>query len=231
MAWSGNATSDLVIITEQERQEPLLTLLEQLRRLGYTVHTIPRTTLQFTHRVPTPLAVLVDIGSREFQNFADAVNSIQAVWEYVPVILLARTEDVSRIRFGPALHDFITLPCSPGEIEARIRFAQWKTQGTATVQTDALQIEGLRMNMSTYDVYVDNHHIDLTYKEFELLKFFISHRRRVFTRTELLDQVWENDYFGGTRTVDVHIRRLRAKLGERIGNLIQTVRNVGYRFG
>lgn len=230
MAWSGNPTNDLVIITERERQEPLLALLEQLRRLGYIAHAIPRTTLQFTSRVPTPQAVLVDVGSREFQNFANAVNAIQAVWEYVPVILLARADEVARIRFGPALHDFIALPCTPGEIEARIRFALWKTQG-ARGDADSLQIEGLSMNMSTYEVWVDDSRIDLTYKEFELLKFFVSHRRRVFTRTELLDQVWENDYFGGTRTVDVHIRRLRAKLGDRIGNLIQTVRNVGYRFG
>ena len=234
MAWAGNPTSDLVIITERERQEPMLALAEQLRRLGYNVHAIPRMTLQFTNRVPTPQVVLVDVGSREFQNIANAINAIQAVWEYVPVILLARADEVSRIRFGPALHDFIALPSTSGEIEARIRFAQWKTQGGGAARVDsadALQIEGLRMNMSTYEVSVDNQHIELTYKEFELLKFFVSHRRRVFTRTELLDQVWENDYFGGTRTVDVHIRRLRAKLGDRIGNLIQTVRNVGYRFG
>jgi DNA-binding response OmpR family regulator len=231
MAWSGNLTSDLVIITERDRQEPMLALGEQLRRLGYNVHAIPRTTLQYTNRVPTPQVVLVDVGSREFQNFANATIAIQTVWEYVPIILLARADEISRIRFGPTLHDFISLPSSPGEIEARIRFALWKTQGARVESTDSLQIEGLRMNMSTYEVWVDNHRIDLTYKEFELLKFFISHRRRVFTRTEVLEQVWENDYFGGTRTVDVHIRRLRAKLGDRIGNLIQTVRNVGYRFG
>jgi DNA-binding response OmpR family regulator len=232
MAWSGNPTNDLVIITERERQEPILALGEQLRRLGYNLHAIPRTTLQFTSRIPTPQVVLIDVGSREFQNSLKATNAIQAVWEYVPVILLARAEEVTRIRFSPALHDFISLPSTPAEIEARIRFAQWKTQGArAGDNADTLQIEGLRMNMSTYEVWVDNLRIELTYKEFELLKFFVAHRRRVFTRMELLDQVWENDYFGGTRTVDVHIRRLRAKLGDRIGNLIQTVRNVGYRFG
>lgn len=231
MVWSGTPTTDIVIITERERQEPLLTLLGQLRNLGYGVYTIPRTTLQYTNRVPTPKVILVDIGSREFQSYSSSTSTIQAVWEYIPLILLARAEEVSRIRFGPSLHDFISLPCSPNEIEARIRFALWKTQGARAGDNDQMQVEGLRMNMATYEVWVENKRIDLTYKEFELLKFFISHRRRVFTRTDLLDQVWESDYYGGTRTVDVHIRRLRAKLGTKIGNQIQTVRNVGYRFG
>lgn len=232
MAWSGTSTTDLVIITERERQDPILTLIDQLKRLGYNMHAIPRTTFQFISRVPTPQVVLVDVGSRDFQqNAASMSTAVHAAWEYVPVILVTTAEDVSRIRFGPTLHDFISLPISPMELEARIRFALWKTQGARMSSGDTLQLDGLRMNTATYEVWVDNRRIDLTYKEFELLKFFVTHRRRVFTRSELLDQVWESDYFGGTRTVDVHIRRLRSKLGMRIGNLIQTVRNVGYRFG
>jgi DNA-binding response OmpR family regulator len=231
VAWSGTPTTDLVIVTERERQEPILTLLEQLRRLGYGVHAIPRTTYQYINRVPVPAVVLLDIGSREAQAAISSPGAIQAIWEYVPIILLARSDEVSRISFGPSLHDFISLPTNPSELEARLRFALWKTQGARATGGDQLQLDGLRMNMATYEVWVENRRIDLTYKEFELLKFFVSHRRRVFTRSELLDQVWESDYFGGTRTVDVHIRRLRAKMGTRIGNMIQTVRNVGYRFG
>lgn len=232
MAWSGSPTTDIVILTERERQEPLVSLLEQLRRLGYGVHVIPRTSYQYTNRDPTPQVVLVDIGSRDFQNATSILTNVQATWEYVPVILLARAEEISQIRFGAALHDFISLPTNPNELDARIRFALWKTQGSRPGGTgDLLNLDGLRLNLATYEVSVDNRRIDLTYKEFELLKFFVSHRRRVFSRTDLLDQVWESDYYGGTRTVDVHIRRLRAKLGTRIGNMIQTVRNVGYRFG
>lgn len=231
MAWSGSQTTDLLIVTERERQEPMLTLFEQLRRLGYGVHAVARITLQSINRLPTPQVVMVDIGSRGYPSSANSPEAIKSVWEYVPIILLARAEEVSHIRFGPALHDFISLPATAVELETRLRFALWKSQGSRAGQGDQLQLDGLRMNMATYEVWVDNRRIDLTYKEFELLKFFISHRRHVFTRSELLDQVWENDYFGGTRTVDVHIRRLRAKLGTRIGNQIQTVRNVGYRFG
>ena len=85
------------------------------------------------------------------------------------------------------------------------------------------------INFATYQVHVDNEPIDLTYMEYELLKFLATHRGRVFTRQTLLSRVWGYDYFGGTRTVDVHVRRLRAKLGEH-ANVIQTVRNVGYKF-
>ena len=205
-------------------------LLDQLRRLGFGVHVIPRTTYQHINQMPTPQVVLVDVGSREFQSGGNPMSAIQAAWEYVPIILLARADEVPRIRFAPSLHDFITLPSNPVELEARIRFALWKTQGTRAPR-DMMQAEGLRLNLATYEVWVDNRKVELTYKEFELLKFFVAHRRRVFSRTELLEQVWESDYFGGTRTVDVHIRRLRAKLGPRVGDLIKTVRNVGYRFG
>jgi len=230
VAWTGTPTTDLVIVTDRERQEPMTTLQEQLRRLGYGVHVIPRATYGHINQVPNPQVVLVDAGSREFQSNANVLSAIQAAWEYVPIILLARADEVPRIRFGPGMNDFITLPTNPVELEARVRFALWRTQG-ARAPRDILQVDNLRLNSSTYEVWVDNKKIDLTYKEFELLKFFATHRRRVFSRAELLEAVWEADYFGGTRTVDVHIRRLRAKLGSKVGDLIKTVRNVGYRFG
>ena len=88
----------------------------------------------------------------------------------------------------------------------------------------------LVVDMRSYTVSLHGHPVDLAYKEFELLKYFVQHPRRVFTRTHLLQEVWGYDYYGGTRTVDVHIRRLRAKLGGEYEHLIGTVRNVGYRF-
>lgn len=222
--------TDIVLVTERERREPIAGLLEQLRRLGYGVHIVPRTTYQYLNRVPTPQVVMVDVGAREFQESGTTTHNIQATWEFVPVIMVARADEMPRIRFGPGLHDFLTLPTNTAELDTRIRFALWKTQGTRAPR-EQVTLEGLKLNLATYEVYVDNRRIELTYKEFELLKFFVSHPRRVFSRPELLEEVWESDYFGGTRTVDVHIRRLRAKLGPRVGNMIKTVRNVGYRFG
>ena len=89
----------------------------------------------------------------------------------------------------------------------------------------------LVLNLETYQAAIDGKPLDLTYMEYELLKFLASHPGKVFTRETLLSRVWGYEYYGGARTVDVHIRRLRAKLGEEHANLIQTVRCVGYRFG
>lgn len=229
MDWLGMAI-ELVLVTERERREPMTSLLEQLRRMGTHISVLPRVTLQHINRLSPPQVVLLDVGLREFQMSGNTVASLQAAWEYVPVILVAGASETGQIRFGPHLHDFITLPTSIPELDTRLRFALWKSQGTRAPR-EQVQVQGLKLNLATYEVFVDNRRLELTYKEFELLKFFINHPRRVFSRAELLDEVWESDYFGGTRTVDVHIRRLRAKLGPRVGNMIKTVRNVGYRFG
>ncbi|HVN51360.1 MAG TPA: winged helix-turn-helix domain-containing protein, partial [Acidimicrobiales bacterium] len=89
----------------------------------------------------------------------------------------------------------------------------------------------LVLNLETYQAAISGEPLDLTYMEYELLKFLSSHPGKVFTRETLLSRVWGYEYYGGARTVDVHVRRLRAKLGEEHANLIQTVRSVGYRFG
>ena len=86
------------------------------------------------------------------------------------------------------------------------------------------------MDAAGYTARIHGQPLNLTYKEFELLKFLVQHPGRVFSREQLLQEVWGYDYFGGTRTVDVHVRRLRAKLGSDHEQLITTVRNVGYRF-
>jgi DNA-binding response OmpR family regulator len=126
--------------------------------------------------------------------------------------------------------DVILNTAGPGEVEARIRIAV----GRATVQPGAATGEvrsgELIIDEATYSARIRGAALDLTFKEFELLKFLAQHPRRVFSRSQLLQEVWGYDYFGGTRTVDVHVRRLRAKLGPENEALIGTVRNVGYKF-
>jgi len=123
--------------------------------------------------------------------------------------------------------DIILDSAGPGEIDARIRMAL----GRKNAKQDVTQIQsgGVTIDEASYSAKVHGKPMDLTFKEFELLRFLAQHPGRVFTREQLLSEVWGYDYFGGTRTVDVHIRRLRAKLGDLEG-LIGTVRNVGYRF-
>jgi len=146
----------------------------------------------------------------------------------VLLLALVRVEQLRELflREG-AFDDFLVVPYQLAELDARLRHLLWRAkQGE---QADLLNLGPLVINIGTYQVHVDNEPIDLTYMEYELLKFLASHRGRVFTRQTLLSRVWGYDYFGGTRTVDVHVRRLRAKLGEH-ANVIQTVRNVGYKF-
>ncbi|MFL6207021.1 MAG: winged helix-turn-helix domain-containing protein [Acidimicrobiales bacterium] len=125
--------------------------------------------------------------------------------------------------------DFCLYPFQPRELEARLKHLFWRTgQGT---RPELVEYSDLLLNLETYQAAIAGKPLDLTYMEYELLKFLASHPGKVFTRETLLSRVWGYEYYGGARTVDVHIRRLRAKLGEEHANLIQTVRSVGYRFG
>jgi DNA-binding response OmpR family regulator len=128
--------------------------------------------------------------------------------------------------------DVILHTAGPAEVEARIRLAIGRRAAAATVAEapDEIRSGELAIDEATYAARLRGRVLDLTFKEFELLKFLAQHPGRVFTRAQLLQEVWGYDYFGGTRTVDVHVRRLRAKLGPEHEALIGTVRNVGYRF-
>src|SRR4029078_5248976 len=115
------------------------------------------------------------------------------------------------------------------EVEARLRHLLF--EGFSQVKNETVEYSGLALNVDTYQATIEGRPLDLTYMEYELLKFLAQNPGKVFTREILLSRVWGYEYYGGARTVDVHVRRLRAKLGEEQANLIQTVRSVGYRFG
>jgi len=125
--------------------------------------------------------------------------------------------------------DFCLTPFHPRELEARVKHLFF-TAGRGT-GPELIEYGELMLNLETYQAACAGRPLDLTYMEYELLKFLAAHPGKVFTRETLLSRVWGYEYYGGARTVDVHIRRLRAKLGEEHANLIQTVRSVGYRFG
>jgi DNA-binding response OmpR family regulator len=123
--------------------------------------------------------------------------------------------------------DLVLATAGPGEVDARIRLITTKPQHKP--DDHMISASGVTIDEVSYQAKVNGKALDLTFKEFELLRFLAGHPQRVFTREQLLSEVWGYDYFGGTRTVDVHVRRLRAKLGD-MESLIGTVRNVGYRF-
>jgi two-component system, OmpR family, alkaline phosphatase synthesis response regulator PhoP len=128
-----------------------------------------------------------------------------------------------------SFEDFVVSPLRHSEVKARLDL-QFARGGQGT-RTDLVEHGDLVLNLETYQAMIGRRPLDLTYMEYELLKYLAQHPGRVFTRETLLNRVWGYEYYGGARTVDVHIRRLRAKLGEEHAGLIQTVRSVGYRFG
>jgi DNA-binding response OmpR family regulator len=146
----------------------------------------------------------------------------------VPLILLVPEAQLARLEFRWGAEDYLTLPVSPTRLAQRLRFLLWKLNKVEL--KNGFAHEGLVVDFERYEVQVKGQPVDLTYKEFELLKFLVTHPGRVFTREALLDKVWGYDFYGGTRTVDVHIRRLRAKLETAGRAYIETVRNVGYKF-
>ncbi len=125
--------------------------------------------------------------------------------------------------------DFLIAPFHPRELEARIKHLLWRAG--RGVRPEMIEYGPLSLNLETYQAQISGHSLDLTYMEYELLKFLASHPGKVFTRETLLNRVWGYEYYGGARTVDVHVRRLRAKLGEENSHLIQTLRSVGYKLG
>jgi DNA-binding response OmpR family regulator len=145
-----------------------------------------------------------------------------------PLVLLARPDQLASIDATLPLDDFITVPVASEELALRLRRLLWRKTGLD--EASIARAGDLVMDMANYKVYVGDAPVSLTYKEFELLRFLMVNRGKVFTREALLNRVWGYEYYGGARTVDVHIRRLRSKIETGADVYIETVRNVGYRF-
>ena len=147
-----------------------------------------------------------------------------------PLLLVVGPDQLAALELREDLFDdFCVAPWRGQELDARLAHLFWRT-GRGT-RPDLVEYGPLVLNLETYQASLSGRPLDLTYMEYELLKFLATHPGKVFTRETLLSRVWGYEYYGGARTVDVHIRRLRAKLGEEQANLISTVRSVGYRFG
>ena len=144
----------------------------------------------------------------------------------VPILVAVTVARLPALDFSIGFDDFVLMPIVPAELYARMRQLDWRS---ATFGSDeVLKIDDLVIDIAGYEARISGRRIELTHQEFELLRFLGQHRGRVFTREALLERAWGYRYAGGTRTVDIHVRRVRAKLGE-LGALIETVRNVGYK--
>lgn len=200
-------------------------VLPALSLLSHVVRHIPADPSQL---VNAPNADLYFLDARQNLALAKGLcKIIQSTGIPVPIVPVLTEGGLAAVTPDWHVADVILETAGPAEVDTRIRLVLGRAAGVSTAGT--IQASGVVIDEASYSAKVRGRTLDLTFKEFELLRFFASHPSRVFTREQLLSEVWGYDYFGGTRTVDVHVRRLRAKLGD-LESLIGTVRNVGYRF-
>lgn len=192
--------------------------------------------------LPAEVSVLLDApsidllivdGRRDLGAVKNLTRLLNSTGVGAPIILVTTEGGLTAVAADWAIDDVILDTAGPAEVDARIRLTITKYLDLQRdINPATVEIRGgeIAIDEHSYTAKIKGRSLDLTYKEFELLKYLVQHPGRVFTRSQLLQEVWGYDYFGGTRTVDVHIRRLRAKLGPEHEALIGTVRHVGYRF-
>ena len=221
--------SHLLLLTKSTQSS--VEVLPALALLPHHVKILPAEASALLDAPPAD-AVLVD-GRHDLAQVRSLTRVIRTTGVECPLLLVLTEGGLAVAAADWGMDDVILTTAGPAELEARLRLAIGRA--AAALEGDEgeshlISSSGLVVDNSTYTAKLENRTLDLTFKEFELVKFLAQHPGRVFTRQQLLQEVWGYDYFGGTRTVDVHVRRLRAKLGPEHETLIGTVRNVGYRF-
>ena len=202
-------------------------VLPALSLLRHSVRIIPADVGALL-AVPPADHLLID-ARRDLAGARSLCQLLRTTGTSVPLLAVVTEGGVAALTADWGIDDFLIDTAGPAEIEGRLRLAASRG-ALADPASDRIESGGLTIDEASYSARIGDRPLDLTYKEFELLKYLAQHPGRVFTRAQLVAEVWGYDYFGGTRTVDVHIRRLRAKLGGDHEVLIGTVRNVGYRF-
>lgn len=199
--------------------------LPSLALLSHRVRSIPAEPASLINAPATDL-IFVD-ARHDLASAKSLCKILTTTGLNVPLVLVLTEGGLTAVSADWGVDDVVLESAGPAELDARIRLVIGRLAAEKT--GSKIQASGVVIDEASYSAKVHGRPLDLTFKEFELLRFLATHPSRVFTREQLLSEVWGYDYFGGTRTVDVHVRRLRAKLGD-LESLIGTVRNVGYRF-
>jgi len=207
---------------------PSAEVLPALGLLSHHVRILPAEPSALVDAPPAD-AVLLD-ARRDLAAARSLCRVLKATGMSVPLVVVLTEGGLAGLTAEWGVDEVLLDSAGPAEVEARLRLAAGRLEVDREPEDVQISNGDVVIDEGTYSARVKGRLLDLTYKEFELLKYLVQHPGRVFTRAQLLQEVWGYDYFGGTRTVDVHIRRLRAKLGSEHEVLIGTVRNVGYRF-
>ncbi|MBA0124409.1 response regulator transcription factor [Haloechinothrix sp. YIM 98757] len=217
---------DLLVLTSEKEAT---TLLPSLELLPHDVRVRP-----------PEVTALLDAGRRDV-TLVDARSDLASAKSLCrllkganedaasPVMVITNEGGLVAVNAEWRIDDIVLPAAGPAELDARLRLASTRQSAGPQAESE-LRVGDLVIDENTYTARLRKRTLELTYKEFELLKYLAQHAGRVFTRSQLLQEVWGYDFFGGTRTVDVHVRRLRAKLGPEHEQMIGTVRNVGYKF-
>jgi DNA-binding response OmpR family regulator len=215
----------LLIITEENKTAA--SLQANLDRNGFACSIASYETAPEAVARQSPNLVLVEVSSNDNAPVWGLIGSIKK-GKSLPIIALITEENLDSLDSYPGIDDFIVFPYNAAELSLRINRLLRKTGDSKS--SEQIKCNGLTIDLATCEVTVDGKKADLTFKEYELLKLMASNKGRVFTREALLDKIWGYDYYGGDRTVDVHMRRLRSKIEDVNHTYIETVRNIGYRF-
>ncbi|MBF8252378.1 MAG: transcriptional regulator [Actinobacteria bacterium] len=206
-------------------------VLPALGLLAHNVRILPAEASVLVD-VPDVDVILVD-ARRDLPGAKSLARLLATTGLGCPIIVIATEGGLSAVSAEWGIDDVLLDTSGPAEVDARIRIAVGKHHAVIALSdphSGEIRTGDVVIDESSYTARLKGNVLDLTFKEFELLKYLAQHPGRVFTRAQLLQEIWGYDYFGGTRTVDVHIRRLRSKLGPEFEAIIGTVRNVGYRF-
>lgn len=217
----------VVIVADEAPQ--IRELSSELVQNGFTCSIIPddANTLELV-TMQAPKLVLVDMSDSSACSGMYNLQLKIKQEKHLPIIALLSKETLGSLDPTVPIDDFVIEPWDADEVAARAKLVLWQTNNLDS--NELIKCGDLLIDLGKCEVSVDGNSIMLTFKEYELLRFLVNSKGRVFTRDALLNKVWGYDYFGGERTVDVHIRRLRSKIEDSTHTFIETVRNIGYKF-
>jgi len=218
--------SRLLIVAQEAK--PIAGLRSGLIRNGFACSTVPHGNgLVKEIAARRPDLVVVEMDGYSAKGGAEELARMKKQGSSLPVVALVTRDRIGGIGCHLDVDDFIISPYDSQELALRIKRL---LDRTSTIDSlELVRCDSLTIDPAKCEVTVDGKIVELTFKEYELLKFLANNRGRVYTRDALLDRLWGYDYYGGDRTVDVHVRRLRSKIEQR-ARYIETVRNIGYRF-
>ncbi|MBW8172577.1 response regulator transcription factor [Ornithinimicrobium sp. Arc0846-15] len=222
--------AEMALLTPGSTEGAVLRVLPALDLLPHRVRVESLDPASLLHG-PEPDFILID-ATTNLTAARSALRTINTMGTWDAVLGVFQEAGLMVVDDQWFVDDLLLTSTGPAEVEARLRLASRRSgmAGRNADPTGPIKVADVVVDESSWTVRAGGQPLDLTFKEFELLKFLVQHPGRVVTREQLLQEVWGMDYYGGTRTVDVHIRRLRAKLGSERESLIGTIRNVGYRF-